>query len=191
MNIVIKTYEGKCIVRPDTTWKRDDEGLYVPEFAGGISLAPIFYARISRAGRSIGEKFAARYYDGVGFGVLLFPEAMLDGSEQGYACASCLDHTTFLPVEAISPDELSGEYTLRIDGERLFEYAPLSTENQACGTALLCQAIAEASKYIYLRTGDILGIELSSRHHIWNPGQKEIVISTTLEDKELLRFYIR
>lgn len=187
MNIVIQTYGHKYIVRPDTTWKRDDDGLYVPDFAGGMSLVPILFARISRAGRSIGYKFAGRYYDGVNMGVLLYPEAMLDGSEQGFACASCLDHTTFLPIEVLPPSILSegqATFTVKRPEGMIFEY-PTS------GLEIIDAAISEASRYIYLRTGDILGVELSDRLHIWTPGQNELPLAVSLNGKEMMHFYIR
>lgn len=187
MNIVIQTYGHKYIVRPDTTWKRDDDGLYVPDFAGGLSLVPILFARICRAGRSIGYRFAGRYYDGVNMGVLLYPEAMLDGSEQGFACASCLDHTTFLPVEVLPPSILSegeGTFTISRAEKTIFSYSPNGQE-------IIDEAISEASRYIYLRTGDIIGAELSDRQHIWTPEQKEVSLSVSLNGKDMMNFYIR
>lgn len=187
MNIVINTHEKRYIVRPDTTWKRDDEGLYVPDFAGAISFTPILYARISRAGRSIGEKFAYRYYDGVNFGVLLYPEALLDGSEQGFACASCIDHTTFLPLDLLSCTAFaSGEtdFRLECDGKTIFEYSPTGPE-------MISKAIAEASGFIYLRTGDILAIELDSRKSLWSEGGGEKTLMSFVKGRKNLQFYVK
>ena len=95
MNIPVITASGKVIVRPDTTWERDNEDVYLPEFVNSLSWTPVFFARVSKPGRSIGRAFASRYYDGIGFGVLLYPDDLLDGSEEGFACASCLDKVTF------------------------------------------------------------------------------------------------
>ena len=159
MNIVVKTASGKYIVRPDTTWERDNEDLYVPEFISGLSYTPVLFARISKPGRSVGEKFADRYYDGIGYGVLLYPEDMLDGSEEGFACASCIDHSSFLPFPVYSkvtlgkPDNV---FELLADGKKLFSYSEGTEE-------MVCKAIAEATRMVYIRTGDVVAIELAPR----------------------------
>lgn len=154
MNIVVRTTAGKVIVRPDTTWERDNEDFYVPEFISGISATRVLYVHVCKPGRSVGEKFAERYYDGCGRGVLLYPEDMLDGSEQGYACASCLDHTSFLPGQYESKEALSAE-------ER----------------ALVCETISLVTKYCYIRIGDLIAIESSPRTHLCSRDEKEAAVT--------------
>ena len=139
MNIIVRTCSGKYIVRPDTTWERDSEDFYPPEFIDGLSWVPVLFARISRPGRSVGERFADRYFDGVGYGLLLYPDDLMDG-ECGLACASCLDHTSFLPFPVKEKTELSSEESAMIES-----------------------AIEEATRYIYIRPGDIIAIELCGR----------------------------
>lgn len=159
MNILVRTQSGKYIVRPDTTWERDNEDLFLPEFVGRLTYTPVLFARISKPGRSVGEKFAERYYDGIGYGVLLYPEDMIDGSPEGFACASCLDHTSFLPFPVYNKVTLGREgnvFNLSADGKQLFSYNAGSAE-------MICKAIAEATRFIYIRTGDILAIELDER----------------------------
>ena len=160
MNIVVKTYSGGCIVRPDTTWEKDNADLYVPEFVEGLSFSPVLFARVSKPGRSVGERFASRYYDAVGCGVLLYPEEMLDGSETGFARASCLDHTSFLPAPMSDKAVLGGECAFRLfSSDLLFETAVLSA-------SMIENAIAEATKYVYLRIGDLVAVELDERRHL-------------------------
>lgn len=157
MNIVVNTYTGKCIVRPDTTWEKDNEDFYPPEFVERISCTPVLFARVSKPGRSVGERFASRYYDAIGYGVLLYPENMLDGSEEGYACASCVDHTSFISFPGSEPSCLEGEaFTLSRGGEEIFS-------TTGCTRAMIEKAIAEVTKYVYIRTGDVIAIELSPR----------------------------
>ncbi len=177
MNILVRTAEGKYVVRPDTTWERDNEDLYAPEFVNRISWTPVLFARISKPGRSVGEDFAERYYDGIGYGVLLYPEDMCDGSEAGFACANCLDHTSFLPFPVYNkvtldrpgnafelsftpavPEAASGSGRTPEASEsiRLFSHCNASSE-------AIRKAIAEATRYIYIRTGDIIAIELQAR----------------------------
>ena len=165
MNIVVRTAEGKYIVRPDTTWERDNEDIYIPEFVDRISWTPVLFARISKPGRSVGEDFAERYYDGIGYGVLLYPEDMCDGSEAGFACASCLDHTSFLPFpiyNKVTLDRPGNVFELRFssDGDSA---GSLIFSHSNASSAEIRKAIAEATRYIYIRTGDIIAIELQPR----------------------------
>lgn len=159
MNILVKTYGGRTIVRPDTTWERDNEDLFLPEFVSRVSYVPVLFARISKPGRSVSARFADRYYDGIGFGVLLYPDDLLDGSEEGYACASCLDHTSFLsfPVwDKASLGDGSNVFELRKDGESIFSF-------NGADASMVEKAIEEVTKFCYVRVGDLLAIELQGR----------------------------
>lgn len=176
MNIVVITSNGKCIVRPDTTWERDNEDFFPPEFVDRLSYSPVLFARISKPGRSVGEKFADRYYDGIGYGVLLYPQDLVDGSETGYACASCLDHTTFLPFPLYNKITLGqgNEFKLYVSkgttpSRRIFVHD--------AGTAQMIEAaIAEATKYVYVRSGDILAIELKPRRALCRRADGEVSV---------------
>lgn len=158
MNIIVRTYSGKTVTRPDTTWKRGDDASYLPEFVNAVSYAPVIFARISKAGRSVGAKFADRYYDGIGFGVLLYAENLIDGSPEGFATASCLDHSSFLCYPVFSKETLGrgNVFKLAKDGKKLFSF------NKA-EAILLEEAICEATKFCYIRSGDFLVRELAER----------------------------
>lgn len=187
MNIVTVTSGGKVIVRPDTTWKRNIEDLYAPEFVTGFSFTPVLFARISRSGRSVEPKFAGRYYDGIGFGMLLYPEDMLDGSPEGFACASCMDRTTFLPFPVYNKVTLgrdNNRFELTSNGKRIFECT-------ATQPSLLDNAVAEATKFVYIRTGDLLALELQQLSHLDIPSGKteiraEYCGNATMEFKVIL-----
>ncbi len=157
MNIVTLTSSRRVIVRPDTTWEKDGEDFFVPDFVSRLSWTPVVFARISKPGRSIGERFASRYFDRFGYGVLLYPEDLIDGSEEGYACASCLDHTSFLPGTLMDKSgcAAAGFSVLRGE-EEIFRIAGESGGRMEA-------AISEASRFCYLRTGDLLAMELQAR----------------------------
>lgn len=186
MNIVVKTAAGKYIVRPDTTWERDNEDVYLPEFVSEVSWAPVLFARISKPGRSVGEEFAERYYDGIGYGVLLYPENLIDGSAEGFACASCLDHTSFLPFPVYNKITLGREgnvFELKADGNQIFRY-------NSANAGMIRKAIAEATRHIYIRTGDIMAIELDSRKTLCRRGDAPLQLSGTYCDNFSLDFKI-
>ena len=140
MNIVVLSPSGKTFVRPDTTWERANEDFYVPEFISRISASRVLYVRVCKPGRSVGEKFAERYYDSFGYGALLYPEDLIDGSPEGFACASCLDHSSFLSGELSPKEELDPGLRVRV-----------------------CRAIAEVTRFCYIRIGDLIAIETSPR----------------------------
>lgn len=188
MNIIVKTASGNYIVRPDTTWERDNEDLFVPEFVGGLSWTPVLFARISKPGRSVGEKFGERYYDGIGYGVLLYPEEMLDGSEEGFACASCLDHTSFLPFPIIEKQAgFEGKFILEAnkstDTQELFSSNGASPED-------IRKAISEATRFIYIRIGDLIAIELQPRQHLCSREEHSISMRGKFDGSTILDFCI-
>ena len=189
MNIVVRTASGKCIVRPDTTWEKDNENFFPPEFVNSISWSPVLFARISKPGRSVGEKFAGRYYDEVNYGVLLFPDDMMDGSEDGYAFASCLDHTSFLPSPGFSKDILDkgAEFILNLrksgSDEVLFRH-------HEADDLMIRAAIAEMTRFVYIRTGDLLAIELQPRKPLCMRSDTDICLTGTYGGTETTGFRI-
>ncbi|MBP5218935.1 MAG: hypothetical protein J6Z47_08320 [Bacteroidales bacterium] len=159
MNIIVKTAQGRIIVRPDTTWEKDNADFFPPDFVEQLTFSPVLFARILKPGRSVSLKFASRYYDAVNFGVLLYPENLIDEAPESFATASCLDHTSFLPVPMYNPVTLGAEgnsFILKRDGETVFEYGSASR-------AAIEEAISEATRMVYIRTGDLIAIELDSR----------------------------
>jgi len=179
MNIVVKTAGGHCIVRPDTTWEKDNEDFFAPEFVKSVSYSPVLFAHICKPGRSVGLKFASRYFDDISYGVLLYPDQMLDGSEEAYAAACCLDHISFLPYP-ISDGNAKGVFSLSCNSEKIFECNDASR-------ALIEEAIAEATACIYIRIGDLIAVELEPRKPLCNASAK---VEATLEGAPLLDFRV-
>ena len=156
MNIIVKPRDrNSCYCRPDTTWERENRDFYVPESVDELHMSPIVFARISKAGKCIGETFVDRYYDGFGFGLLMYC-----GDAQETAFSSCYDHTSILPHPLYNPVMLENEdnsFLLTADGSVSHEdncSAPLKT--------LLQGAIRKASETVSLRIGDFVAAELTS-----------------------------
>lgn len=186
MNIIVRTSSGSCIIRPDTTWEKDNEDFFPPEFVTGLAYAPVLFARICRPGRSVAAKFASRYYDAINYGVLLYPENFLDGSETGFACASCLDHTSFLPsplFNRMTLGQQDNDFTLSAGDRCIFSY-------NAGTAAMIEQAIEAATRCIYIRTGDIIAIELQPREHLWSREEGDLVMRGTFCDNETMQFKV-
>lgn len=166
MNIIVKTDGGKIVTRPDTSWDRKNEDLYTPEFVESVSFAPVLFARLCRPGKSIAGRFADRYWDGFGYGVLLYADNLVDGSPEGFASASCLDHTSFLPSPVYQKVVLGhpgNSFVLKSGRKTLFEHSDASA-------GMVNKALEEASGHLLVRAGDLLAIELDRRRTICHKG---------------------
>ena len=172
-------------MRPDTTWEKDNEDFYPPEFVDELTYSPVLFARILKPGRSVGRKFASRYYDSVGFGVLLYPENMLDGTPEGYAQAICLDHTSFLPTPMFQPQRLEedGRFSLFRNEVELFTFDHPSLN-------MIEDALVEATKLLYIRTSDLIAVELSDRKPLTNRTDSVTHITGTFGQDKVLDFQI-
>jgi len=141
LNILVRTYNGNTVFRPDTSWERQNRDFYVPEFVSILEWAPVVFVRVSRAGRSIAERFATRYFDAVGRGLLLYAKGE---DMESFAAGSCLNHTSYLPDSALVKPEDSDKETLN----------------------LACKAIASCSLSCQMRAGDLVAIETAPRKEI-------------------------
>ena len=156
MNIVVRTYSGNTVTRPDTTLEKQDRDLYVPESVSSLLYTPVMFARISGSSKHIAPKFVTRYYDAVGFGMLLYPGDLLACGAEGFAAACCMDHTSFLPFPLFPPSTLNPGNTFSISkgDEVLFSFSPE-------GPGTVEEAVCKAVEYVFLRTGDLVAAELA------------------------------
>lgn len=169
MNIIVERFSDEGIhCRPDTTWERENRDFYAPDSVSGLWWSPIVFARICKAGKCIGKKFASRYYDGCGFGALLYiGENMPD-----YATASCADHTSILPHPLYNPvvlENAENVFEMKKDGMTIFCSNGTGYDDERKGQdfiGLIEEAICKASKLTSLRTGDFIAIELAQASHL-------------------------
>ena len=186
MNIIVRTYGGHYVTRPDTTWEKDNEDFFPPDFTDSFEWTPVVFARICKPGRSVGERFVRRYYDRVGYGVLLYPADHIGEGPEQYAEALTLDHTSFLPDPKMSIEEANGKsFSVLMDGELLLD----STEVPA--GVLIDNAVCEATKRLYIRTGDIIAVELAGRAPLCTRAEGNREISGNVGDGVALSFRIR
>ena len=160
MNIIVKPYGSSlCYCRPDTTWERENKDFYSPECVKELHWAPIVFARISKAGKCIGGKFASRYYDAFNFGALLYCHT---SESSDIAFTSCADHTSLLPAPLYNPVVMESEeniFEVRKNGENIFSSRDSAIEASLKET--LEDAICRASQLTTLRIGDFIAVELA------------------------------
>ena len=160
MNIIVKPYGSSlCYFRPDTTWERENKDFYSPECVNELHWAPIVFARICKAGKCIGGKFAPRYYDAFNFGALLYCHT---SESPDIAFTSCADHTSLLPAPLYNPVVMENEgniFEVKKNGEKIFTSRDISIE--ASLKEVIEDAICKASRLTSLRIGDFIAVELA------------------------------
>lgn len=164
MNIIVQTYDGQVQCRPDTSWEREDKTLYAPDFVSGYGYAPVLFARICKAGKCIGGKFAGRYYDAVNYGLLLYAaiQAGPDGNTMPAGYSTVMDHTSVLPFPMYDKVTLeSGEnrFSAGLTCKAGRKEEIYSTTEGSC--RMIESAIENVSRFVSVRIGDIVAVELA------------------------------
>lgn len=190
MNITVKPYGlDSFVCRPDTTWERECRDFFSPGFVKRLMYTPVAFARISKAGKYISGKFVPRYYDGLGFGILLYPGEILEsGTPQSVASASILDHTSLLPFPLYLPE------VFRTDGN-LFTFSKDGVEifRTTTGKKLMDEmekGIADASTFVSMRIGDLVACELAAPQLLVTRDEKKAGISAYFCGNELFRLSV-
>ena len=194
MNIIVKPYGSDlCHCRPDTTWERENRDFYSPECVNEVLWAPVIFARISKAGKCIGAKFAARYYDAVGCGMLMYGamEGSVDADHPASRLtSSCIDHTSILPMPMYEPVVLEDEKELLVDIAVTGSCAPVRTIIPGGAGAMLEEAICKASRLTSLRIGDYVAVELAPVSVLADKSAGEVAVHGTFCENEIFGFKI-
>ena len=136
MNLVVVRPDGSFYARPDTTLVRGARDFYLPDDLSWVEVRSCRWIRILKSAKAVQERFAERYYDAVGTGLLLY----------GDGCVSLLDASTYIFDDA-------GESSALPDGSSPFSAALASVTNHL----LLHQGdllILESPDSLTLRRGD-------------------------------------
>jgi len=185
MNIAVQTQLGKVFVRPDVTLERNSEDFYPPEYIDALSFTPCLYLRVCRPGKSVAAKFAHRYVDAFSFGILLYGENLIGTYPEAFATASCLDHTSFLPLSffPLPSDGIGEGFTIGKDGVEIFNSERIVSER-------IDASVANITSYVPIRNGDILALELDSRKLLCRRGAPVTQIKGTYANEIMFDFKI-
>ncbi len=132
---------------------RNNDDFYIPDFAGELSCVPQPVVRICRLGKSVGVRFAGRYYEEVGVGLRLFADDFEHRLRDGNlppVLASAYDNSAAISRLTVRKQGEGMNYELRVNGKPVFgsseKEMPVPVE----------RLIAEASRYYTLKIGDLL-----------------------------------
>ncbi len=186
MNIIVKPYGcNLCYCRPDTTWERENRDFYSPDCVNEVHWTPIVFARVSKAGKCVGAKFASRYYDGVGCGMLMYCRIQ---DEQDFS--SCVDHTSILPMPLYNPVVLEDDKEFVIVKGDAGDDNDVFPNSQNSWKQLLEEAICSASQLTSLRIGDFIAVELSPKALLTSSKGSELQIKGLFCENESFNFKI-
>lgn len=146
MNIAVLKPSGNYCFRPDNTLNREARDYYLPDGVDAVTLTPCIYSKVVKAGKCIAERFAGRYVDNYGFGVLLDA----DGADPMEAI--CLDGSSFLSGDTIP---LSGIENASF--EVSVNYGPWY-RGGSFDAAMLYDALVTVSRHSTLRAADLLAV---------------------------------
>lgn len=178
MKLICLPYQSPHFyLKPDTALLRNGHPFYMPDVCHRISGALALVVRINRLGRHIELRFAHRYYDETALGFCLYAADLL-AQNCGYpwAPACALDNSAplselFCPV-----------------GESVPELDVFAWEQwNGTITCSINQYIAEISRYIFLRMGDLIWFELHPPLPLSPPAE----IHGLRNGQTVLRFSVR
>lgn len=125
---------------------------YLPDEVSALAMAPVLSVRIRKPGKSVSSRFADRYLESFGFGLLLYPE--LNPGIAGYRdfLSNCLDDTTLIPNlrKNFQEESISNQdFTCIINGNPLPEIVLPSLAD-------IAGRLTEITGFCSLRMGDLL-----------------------------------
>ncbi|MDD2595591.1 MAG: hypothetical protein PHD11_07255, partial [Bacteroidales bacterium] len=92
MNIVVVPLNSTSYyTRPDTTLEKESKDYYCPDDVSLLSLSVSVNIKIIKAGKAVAKRFADRYYNEFGIGVMMYGESIIkDGNPLSFCMASSL-----------------------------------------------------------------------------------------------------
>lgn len=143
-------------MKPDSALLKDNRPFFLPDFSDEVHYETEIIFRIGKLGKNIPEKFAHRYYDGIGIGIdFTARDLQRKLREEGnpWEISKGFDYSAvvskFLPVSAFA-DIFNLNFHLDINGKTV------QTGNTADQIFNIDRIIAYVSRFFMLKIGDII-----------------------------------
>ncbi len=180
--------EPVLFMKPDSALLKSNKPFFIPDFSDQVEYEAEIIIRICRLGKNISEKFAPRYYDGVGIGIDFTARDLqqkLKSAGSPWEICKAFDGSAaiseFLPIEHFQ-DINKLNFHLDINGKTVQSG---NTQDQIFN---INKIIAYASKYFTLKIGDIIftgtpaGVgKVSIDDHL----------QAFIENEKMMDFYVR
>ena len=169
IGFVYREGQTEMVLKGDSCLLNGRKPFFLPDGTHEIGATECVILRVSRLGKGIAPKFAARYYDAVAPGVDFIAMDLLHKAQAAgkpWTQAIAFDYSLAIG-EWITNDEMSAAKLL-LNDELIF-----SPE----------EAIAEASKVMTIRQGDLIYIQ---RALAPRPVEKEEIIRLEIDGEEKL-----
>lgn len=159
----VKEFDGKMpgelcfFLKPDTALLKDNEPFYHPDFSKEVHHEVEIVVKIDKVGKNIQKQFAPKYYSEIGIGIdFTARDIQWKLKEQGlpWEKAKAFDNSApvgkkFIPISSII-DVNNINFHLDINGKTV------QKGNTSDMMFKIDDIIAEVSKYITLKTGDLI-----------------------------------
>ena len=164
IGFIYKDGRPELVLKGDSCLLNGRKPLFIPDWTNELGVTECLILRVSRLGKEIAPKFASRYYDAVAPGAdFIAMDVAREAQQQGKPWTRALAFDYSLAV---------GEWVTG-DGLRVTGDFVLSPE----------EAIAEASKVMTIRQGDLIYIQAKCAPRQVN---KEEIIRKEIDGNEIL-----
>ncbi len=189
MKILCAEYnpEGRGTVVPigDNALLRNNDDFYIPDFADRLSCSPQLVLRIGKLGKSVGERFAGRYFQEIGVGIRFYADRLeeeLHSEGLPAGVGSAFDGCAAIG-SLVDKDKCDGtDYAFRVNGKIVYEGSlqelPFSAEH----------LISFASGFYTLKIGDFLYCGNRFRYRELEPGDR---LQICFQGKEWMDFKLK
>jgi len=168
IGFIYRDGRAEMVLKGDSCLLNGRKPFFVPEWSQEIGVTDCIILRVSRLGKEIAPKFANRYYDAIAPGedfIALDKARELAAAGKPWTPSIAFDYSLAIG-EWISNDKMSA--TALLNDELI-----LSPE----------EAIAEASKVMTIRQGDLIYIQAKQAPRLV---QKEEILRVEIEGEEKL-----
>lgn len=144
-------------IKPDTALLRNNQPFYYPDFTKQLHYEVELVLRINKVGRSIGEKYAHKYYSEIGIGIdFTARDIQQQCREKGlpWEAAKAFDYSAPVSPEFIPVDEFADlqniDFRLELNGK---------TVQQGSNADMIFgfdKIVSHVSQYLTLKIGDLI-----------------------------------
>lgn len=169
----------------DDVLLRNNDDFYIPDFTQQISCVPQLVVRICKLGKSVGERFADRYFDEIGVGVRFYADTLeseLKKKELPEVVAASFNGCAAISSMVKIEKGMEACYEMKVNGE------PVISGNKACLPLSIEKLVALSSEFHTLKIGDFLFCGHPLRYRMLKAGDR---IQVALDKEQMLDFGIK